>query len=241
VPHRFAPSNPGHESWRHKVRRPDGVVVLASGGLDSCVLVAHMARKGRAVYPLFVRAGMVWENVELAALRRFLHALPAPLAGRVAGLKVVGCGLGQLYGSHWSTTGQGVPSWNATDDRVYLPGRNVMLISIAAVHAALLGVPRVALGPLQGNPFPDASRAFFSAMRRALAQGLDFPIRLEAPFLKMDKEQVIRLGEDLPLDLTFSCSRPRGGRPCRRCAKCRERILALKGAAARSTGRAAAR
>ncbi|MGH9870107.1 MAG: 7-cyano-7-deazaguanine synthase [Candidatus Polarisedimenticolia bacterium] len=237
---RFAHPHPGHESWRHKVRRPDGVVVLASGGLDSCVLVAHMARRRRTVYPLFVKAGMVWENAELAALRRFLQALPEPLARRVAPLKVVSSGLGGLYGSHWSTTGQGVPSWNATDDSVYLPGRNIMLISAAAVHAALLGVPRVALGPLQGNPFPDSSRAFFSAMRRAVSQGLDFPIRLEAPFMRMDKEQVIRLGEDLPLDLTFSCSRPRGGRACRRCAKCRERILALKGAS-RTARRAAAR
>jgi 7-cyano-7-deazaguanine synthase len=225
---RFAPRNPGREVWRHKVRHPEGVVVLASGGLDSCVLVGHLARKGREVHPLFVRAGLVWERSELTALRRFLRALPPQLRARVAPVRVVPLGLPALYGRHWSTTGRGTPMWDATDDAVYLPGRNILLITVAAVHAAMIGVPRVALGPLKGNPFPDATPAFFRSLQRGLSRGLDFPVVIEAPFLSLDKEEVIRLGGGLPLELTFSCSRPRAGRPCRRCAKCRERILALR-------------
>jgi 7-cyano-7-deazaguanine synthase len=223
----YASLHPGHETWRHKVRRPDGVVVLASGGLDSAVLVGRMARLGREVLPLFVRGGLVWEAAELVALRRFLRALPRDLAARIGPVKVVRLGLADLYGRHWSTTGKGIPAWGATDDSVYLPGRNVALLTIAAVHAAMAGVPRVAIGPLHGNPFPDASPRFFRAMQRALSEGLDFPVKILAPFLAMEKEEVIQLGDGLPLELTFSCSRPRGGNPCRRCAKCRERILAL--------------
>jgi 7-cyano-7-deazaguanine synthase len=210
------------------VRRPDAVVVLASGGLDSCVLVGHLAREGHEVFPLFVQAGLIWERAELAALRRFLKALPGDLSPRVATVKVVPLGLPHLYGRHWSTTGRGTPMWHATDDAVYLPGRNILLLTVAAVHAAMLGVPRVAIGPLKGNPFPDASPAFFRSLQTALSRGLDFPIVVSAPFLSLDKEEVIRLGGGLPLELTLSCSRPRAGRPCRRCAKCRERILALR-------------
>ena len=39
--------------------------VLISGGLDSCVLLAHLAEQGRELTPLYVQAGLVWERVEL--------------------------------------------------------------------------------------------------------------------------------------------------------------------------------
>ena len=53
---------------------------------------------------------------------------------------------------------------------------------------------RIALGPLAGNPFPDATPEFFAAMARALSLGLDHPIEIATPFAHMHKEDVIRLG-----------------------------------------------
>ena len=226
----FAPRNVGRESWRHRVRRPDGVVVLASGGLDSCALIGHMARRGREVLPLFVRSGLVWERAELFWLRRFLAELPSPIAARVRPLKVVALPMGDLYGQHWSTTGRGTPGWRAADNSVYLPGRNIMLLAKAAVYAAIIGAPRVAIGPLEGNPFPDASPAFFRALQKSLSEGLDFSVKIQAPFLALGKEEIIRRYGSLPLHLSFSCSSPRGRRACGRCAKCRERILAFRNA-----------
>ena len=226
----FAPRNVGREAWRHRLKRPDSVVALASGGLDSCALIGHFARDGREVFPLFVKGGLVWERAELASLRRFLAALPAALSAKVRPLRVIDSPLESLYGSHWSVTGRQVPGWRAADNSVYLPGRNILLLGQGAVYAALLGVRRLTLGTLKGNPFPDASRRFLSAMARSLSAGLDFPIRIEAPFLGMDKEEVIQRSGDLPLHLSFSCSNPAGRVPCRACAKCRERILALRAA-----------
>ena len=206
-----------------------GVVVLASGGLDSAALIGEEARAGRDVFPLFLSCGMVWERAELAALRRFLKALPGPIARRVRPLKVAALPMKDLYGGHWSVTGNGVPGWRASDNSVYLPGRNIGLLAKGAVYAALMGVPRVAVGVLKGNSFPDASSRFLKSFERSLAQGLDFPVVLAAPFLKLHKEDVIRRASDLPLHLTLSCSSPRGaaGSPCLRCAKCRERVLAF--------------
>jgi 7-cyano-7-deazaguanine synthase len=224
----FAPRNVGRESWRHRLRRPDGVVVLASGGLDSCALLAHMARRGREVFPLFVRSGLIWERAELYWLRRYLAKLPRDVASRVRPLKVAALPMGDLYGQHWSTTGRGTPGWRAADNSVYLPGRNIVLLAKAAVYAALLGVPRVAIGPLEGNPFPDASPVFFRSLQRALSCGLDFAVTIEAPFLTLDKHRIVARFRDLPLHLSFSCSKPKGRRACGACAKCRERVLALR-------------
>jgi len=224
----YAARNVGRESWRHRVRRPRAVVVLASGGLDSCALVAHYASRGREVFPLFVRCGLRWEAAELAALRRWLRALPAGVSGRVRPLTALAMPARDLYGRHWSIGGAGVPGWRAADNAVYLPGRNILLLGKAAVFAAMRGIPRVALAPLAGNTFPDASVDFFRRFARALSSGLDFPIRIETPFLRLEKHVLIARHRDLPLHFTLSCSAPRGGRHCGRCAKCRERALAFR-------------
>lgn len=226
----FAARNVGRESWRHCVRRPDGVVVLASGGLDSCALLGAMARQGREVFPLFVRCGLVWERQERKALTAFLKALPPPLRRRVRPLAVMSLPMDDLYRDHWSTTGRGTPGWRAADNAVYLPGRNIVLLAKAAVHAAMQGVPRVSIGLLGGNVFPDASPRFLRSLQRTLASGLGFPLVIEAPFLGKDKSALIREAGDLPLHLSFSCSSPAGGKACGSCAKCRERILAFRAA-----------
>ena len=66
----------------------DDVVVLASGGLDSAILVAEVLRQGRKVHPIYVRFGLAWEPIEEAYLRRFLDTLtdpaPEPLTVAVA-------------------------------------------------------------------------------------------------------------------------------------------------------------
>ena len=206
--------------------RPRAVVVLASGGLDSCALIGHSARKGREVFPLFIKAGMTWETAELHALRRFLAGLPAALARCVRPLKVLSVSMGVLYGNHWSTTGRGVPGWRATDSSVYLPGRNIMLLSMAGVYAATIGVPAIAIGTLSANPFPDGAAKFFRLLGGSLSTGLGFPLTIEAPFRRLGKESIMRRFADLPLDKSFSCSNPRRLSPCAVCAKCRERILA---------------
>src|SRR6266566_4579313 len=54
------------------------VAVLASGGLDSAILVAELLRQGRVVHPIYVRFGLAWEPTEEAHLRRFLDTLKRP-------------------------------------------------------------------------------------------------------------------------------------------------------------------
>ena len=142
------------------------VAVLCSGGLDSCVLLIDLARRtGRAV-PLFVRAGHPWEVAERAALGRFLDAVAEPV---VAPPRDLALPMGDVYGAHWSMSGQGAPGWAAPDEAVELRGRNLVLLSKALVAASIEGWPTVAMGSLAGNPFPDATPHFFAAIAAAKA------------------------------------------------------------------------
>jgi 7-cyano-7-deazaguanine synthase len=201
--------------------------VLLSAGLDSAVLAASEARRG-GVQPIYVSAGLAWESAELTALDRLLAE--APFVGALAPAAHLTFTVADLYpATHWALRGE-PPAFDTPDEDVYLAGRNVALLSKAAIYCARQGIGRVALGPLAGNPFPDATTEFFEAMARALSLGLAHPIVVDAPFASMDKSEVIRLGVALgvPLALTLSCMNPQIGLHCGRCSKCRERRDAFR-------------
>ena len=195
--------------------------VLLSAGLDSAVLAASEARTSR-VHPVYVSTGLAWEDEELAMLDRLLATAPfAPLAP-LARLTFT---VRDLYPpTHWALRGE-PPAFDTPDEDVYLTGRNIILISKASIYCAQQRIDRVALGPLAGNPFPDATPEFFSSMARAMSLGLAHGIRIETPFVDKEKSEVITLGASLgvPFELTLSCMNPRDGLHCGLCSKCRER------------------
>jgi 7-cyano-7-deazaguanine synthase len=196
--------------------------VLLSAGLDSAVLAAAEARVG-PVHPIYVSTGLAWERGELAALDQLLAS--APFAVNVAPLARLSFTVEDLYPeTHWALRGT-PPAFDTADDEVYLAGRNVLLLSKAAIYCSQHGISRIALGPLAGNPFPDATPLFFETMARALSLGLGHTIVVATPFLSMEKSDVIRRGVELgvPLELTLSCMNPQEGRHCGQCSKCRER------------------
>ena len=208
--------------------------VLCSGGLDSAVLVAAeltaaIASRGDAAYvqPVYVSSGFAWEAGERRRLARLLEA--PPFAARAAPLALLDCPVTDTYRpAHWALAGT-PPAYDTADEEVYLVGRNVLLLAKVATWCAVRRIGRVALGPLAGNPFPDATPAFFAAMERALGQGLDHELQIATPFRNLAKADVIARGLALgvPFELTLSCMNPVKERHCGRCSKCRERLQAF--------------
>lgn len=195
---------------------------LVSGGLDSCVMLATLARQYGKVHPVFIRQGLVWEAAELTHLKRFLRVAQIPC---VRSLTALDLPVRDLYGVHWSTTGRKVPDARTPDEAVYLPGRNLMLLSKAVVFSALNRIDTIAVGSLGHNPFPDATPGFFRDFADAASKALGFQIKIIPPFRSLTKEGVVRRGHrlGLPLQLSFSCIAPRHGLHCGRCNKCAER------------------
>lgn len=196
--------------------------MLCSGGLDSIVLAVDLTATA-CVYPIYVASGLAWERDELSMLERALQAFPDP--SRLAPLHVIEASLRDVYAStHWSITGT-PPAWNTPDEDVYLVGRNIVLLGKAAVYCALRRIDTIALAPLAGNPFPDATPEFYDTMARALSLGLAHPIRIETPYRDWHKADVIRRGQaiEAPMALTMSCMKPEGELHCGACSKCRER------------------
>jgi len=201
-------------------------LVLLSGGLDSAVLAAHEAQSAR-VLPVYVSVGLAWEDAEVAMVTQLLRA--AVFTDRTEPLARVEFTMRDVYPpTHWAIRGV-PPAYDTPDEDVYLTGRNLVLLTKAGVVAARNRAHRIALGPLAGNPFPDARPAFFSTMEQALSLGLDHRIEIATPFLHLEKADVITRGVALgvPLELTLSCMSPllTNGLPqhCGLCSKCRER------------------
>lgn len=201
------------------------LAVLVSGGLDSAILLAEALRDHAAVHPLYVRFGLYWETAELDHLRRFLQAIRTPA---LQPLQVLDLPVKDLYGTHWSLTGLGVPGGETPDEAVFLPGRNVLLLAKALLWCHLRSVPALALAPLEGNPFPDATPAFFKGYAALVNEAVGGRVQVVLPYRGLDKATVLHRGRGLPLEWTFSCIRPVAGRHCGACNKCAERRRAFR-------------
>jgi 7-cyano-7-deazaguanine synthase len=204
------------------------LVVLASGGADSSILMVDQAAQGLVVWPIYIRFGLAWEDVEEAHLRRFLDAVSDQ--SLIRPLSVFELPIVDVYGSHWSVSGEDVPDEATPDEAVYLPGRNVLLLAKTTIWCALHGVGIIALGTLGGNPFADSSPAFFSGFASLAGTALDHPLEVITPFAHMSKAEVLERGRNLPLEHTFSCVAPVGDVHCRTCNKCGERLKAFAAA-----------
>jgi 7-cyano-7-deazaguanine synthase len=205
-------------------REPSTVGVLLSGGVDSSVLLAEELRRGKAVVPFYVRTGCVWQDCELRAVRRFLAALAQPGLSQLVQLEMP---LADLYGSHWSMSGRGVPDEKSPDEAVYLPGRNPLLLIKPVLWCQQHEVRQLALAALASNPFDDATPEFFAAFEDAMQHAHGERVEIIRPFAALSKPSVMQLGRRLPMGLTFSCLAPVDGDHCGRCNKCAERQAAF--------------
>ena len=113
----------------------------------------------------------------------------------------------------------------------YVPFRNGLFLSSAASIALSHGCEKIMYGAhaddAAGAAYPDCSLDFVTAMNRAIVEGTVGQLRLEAPFVSVNKAQVVKTGLELgvPYQLTWSCYEG-GDKPCGRCGTC----IDLKGA-----------
>ena len=209
--------------------RAGPVAVLASGGVDSAALLVHLAKGHDRVYPIFVRCGLRWEDAEAAGLRSFLEAVNEP---RIAAITLLDEPVADVYGSeHWSVDGPLVPGLDSPDEAVFLPGRNLLLVTKAAVWCRVRSISLLALGSLAGNPFPDSSDSFFEELAQVINRGMVGDLSIIRPFAGLKKVDVLNQSPSLPWHLTFSCLNPDDrGWHCGACNKCSERIRAFQAA-----------
>ena len=114
----------------------------------------------------------------------------------------------------------------------YVPFRNGLFLSAAASIALSKGCSVIYYGAhsddAAGNAYPDCSDAFNQAMGEAIYLGSGNQLKIEAPFVKWTKADVVKKGLELhvPYELTWSCYEG-GDKPCGKCGTCIDRAEAF--------------
>ena len=115
----------------------------------------------------------------------------------------------------------------------YVPFRNGLFLSAAASVALSKNCSVIYYGAhhddAAGNAYPDCSEEFVNAMNHSIVLGSGGDVRIEAPFVRWNKAQIVAEGLRLqvPYQLTWSCYEG-GDKPCGKCGTCLDRIRAFE-------------
>ena len=205
----------------------DRAVLLASGGLDSTVAAAMARETGHELLWLTIDYGQR-HGIEVTRARQVAAAM------RAVRHTVLSVDLRALGGSAL-TSELPVPKDRDSGERnrgiplTYVPGRNLIFLSLAAAHAEAEGASLIYFGAnvLDYSGYPDCRAEFIHAFEAAVNAGTKMGVegsalRVCAPLLEMTKADIIRTGVRLgaPLHLTHSCYDPVGDLACGRCDSC---------------------
>lgn len=203
-----------------------GAVVLASGGLDSTVVVAIAAAEHKNMTLVTFDYGQRHDREIEAAAAVANHYGFEQI--------IVTLNAGAWGGSALTDPAAEIPMDREIDASIpptYVPARNLIFLSVALGIAETCDADAVYIGvnALDYSGYPDCRpefiEAFESAARLGLKRGVEGnPIAIKTPLIDMTKAEIAREGIRIgaPIALTWSCYS--GGRsPCGMCDACRLR------------------
>jgi len=174
-------------------------LVLFSGGQDSATCLAWALERYERVETVGFDYGQR-HAVEMAARLRvrdaMLRALPR-LAGRLGPDHVVDLtGFGAI-GETALTTDRAIEIGTRGLPTTFVPGRNLVFLSVAAALGDRRGLEVLVGGMCETDfsGYPDCRRDTIEAMSRALTLGLDKPVPIETPLMALTKAQTWALAE----------------------------------------------
>lgn len=220
--------------------RPKKAVVLFSGGLDSTTCLYWALAQGYVCEALTVSYGQ----------RHLREVVSAQAIARKLGVKhhLIDLNLPWLSSSSLVDEKQPLPDIavekipQAGIPSTYVPGRNLMFLSIAGSLLDVIGADAIVAGPnaIDFSGYPDCTPAFFKAAGEALNRGTRRGVRegieVLAPLMHMSKVQIVQLAAKLhvPFELTWSCYAG-GEKPCGKCDSCKLRAKGFEEAGVHDT------
>ena len=108
-----------------------------------------------------------------------------------------------------------------------VPNRNMVMLSLATSYAIGLDADTLLYGAHSGDHdiYPDCRAEFVEQLKKAIDLCDWKPIKLEAPYLNIDKGDIVIRGKELGVDygLTWTCYKGKD-KACGKCGSCVERL-----------------
>ncbi len=183
-------------------------VVLASGGMDSCVATAIAART-HSLALLHINYGQRTQTRELQSFDDIAeyYEVERRLIISIEHLAKIG-------GSSLIDVSLNIPDVDLQSKRIpnsYVPFRNANMLSIAVSWAEVIGAEAIVVGAVEedSSGYPDCRESFFTAFQRVIETGTknDAPLTILTPLIHLSKKEIVLMGIELnaPLHLTWSC------------------------------------
>lgn len=202
-------------------------VVILSGGMDSTTLLYDILHKGYEVSALSFdycqkhakeleyaqktckKLGVNWQKIDLNVL-------------------------GAIAPSALTRSGWDVPEGhyeNKNMKQTVVPNRNMVMLSLATSFAISIKADFLFYGAHAGDHaiYPDCRSEFILAMRKSIKLCDWHKVQLLAPYKKITKGDIAKIGKKLGVDysLTWTCYKGKE-KACGRCGSCRERVEAFE-------------
>ncbi|MCO5142697.1 MAG: 7-cyano-7-deazaguanine synthase QueC [Oligoflexia bacterium] len=211
-------------------------VILLSGGLDSAVNLALVAKEKSENH-----LAITIDYLQKAREREIFFAKELADFYGVDWQVISLPWLGEKSGSALNRSEVNLPKFeiNELDDKektkqsmsqVWVPNRNGIFIQIAAMLAESKGMKEVYVGfnKEEASTFPDNSAEFLDACNRALSYSTLNRVELKSLTIDMNKSEIVRKGLEshLPFEKVWSCYTGEQER-CWQCESCMRTVRAL--------------
>jgi 7-cyano-7-deazaguanine synthase len=195
------------------------VLVLHSGGLDSTTCLLQAQANGHEVLSLGIDYGQRL-SIEMIFAKKQCEKYGIPR---------------EVIRVNWQKPDRTIPlnrpigEMRQTVSPAFLPGRNIVFISLGHAHASGVGADELQIGlnSIDFSGYPDCTVEFYEAYSAMLKIGSPQGPELAAPLLKLSKQAIARMALSLgigPKD-TWSCYRPQvedgSVVPCGECDACK--------------------
>jgi len=198
-------------------------ILLASGGLDSTTMAFWLLNQKIDFIPLFINYGQHCATTEFETLKL---VLPKKYVDKIEYIDIK-----SVYAKSRSKFIKPANLWeeDIVADDLYIPYRNVLLLTIGATFAQTIGYSNVYSAFINSNHAKeiDCSNDFFDKMEGMLK---DYgSVKINMPFRNFSKYEVAKLGIKLGASIgrTFSCQASEKI-PCGACPNCVDRLEAFR-------------
>lgn len=212
-------------------------VVLVSGGVDSSTVLALVEKEGYEIYAISFEY-MYRQALELTKIKQFIKSY------NIKEHKIIKLDLSAFKGSALTDSEIAVPKYNTEKDLgdeipvTYVPARNTIFLSYALGYAEVVGAYDIFIGTHSTDyaNYPDCRPEYLESFENMSNLGTAMGVRghkisIHAPFIKMTKSEIVKIGMDMGVDYsnTISCYDPNIlGESCAKCHSCLTRIKAFR-------------